>query len=101
MNTSSPSFLDSHDPPTGVRSENAKFPPILQITLGNFTLSLLPSELEKIDNLLAGGGEKPSILASVHEEVTGSKQDRPDVSSAWKQRNPWQCAFARSTRRKA
>ena len=87
-----PVFLNSHDPPGGVKSENAQFPPILFVTQ-KFTPSLLPSELEKIDNLLARGGESPSIPTSLREEVTGSKETRPHVSAAWKQRNPRQCGY--------
>ncbi|KIM76693.1 hypothetical protein PILCRDRAFT_826088 [Piloderma croceum F 1598] len=88
-----PVFLNSYDPPAGVKSGIAQFPPILFVTPENFTSSLLPGELEKIDNLLARGGESPSIPTSVREEVTGSKETRPHVSAAWKQRNPRQCAY--------
>lgn len=88
-----PVFLNSHDPPAGVKSENAQFPHILLVTPQNFTPSLLPSELEKIDNLFARGGKSPSIPTSLREEVTGSKETRPHVSAAWKQRNPRQCAY--------
>jgi hypothetical protein len=87
-----PVFLNSHDPPADVKRENAQFPPILFVTPENFTPSLLPSDLEKIDNLLARGGGSPSIPTSLRKEVTGSKETRPHVSAAWKQRNPRQCA---------
>jgi len=89
-----PVFLDSHDPPSGVQGESAQFPPIIHVTPDNFTPSLLPGDLEKIDNLLARrGGKDAPIPASVREAVIGSKQTRPDVSAAWKQRNPRQCAY--------
>jgi hypothetical protein len=86
-----PVFLDSHDPPAavGVKGES---PWIYHVTPENFTPSLLPSELEKIDNLLARG-TLTSIPTSVRDEVIGTKETRPDVSAAWKQRNPRQCGY--------
>lgn len=51
--------------------------------------SLLPSKLDRIDNLLTRGHNPPNLM-SVREGVAGSRDTRPDVSPARKQKNPWQ-----------
>ncbi|KIJ60149.1 hypothetical protein HYDPIDRAFT_161442 [Hydnomerulius pinastri MD-312] len=86
-----PEYLASFTPPKAP-TKDSKFAPIIHVTPNNFVPSLLPGDLEKIDNLLArkSGGRPPQ---SVRSQVMGGKETRPDVSSAWRQRNPRQCAY--------
>lgn len=78
-----PVFLNSHEPPAPASAgSQSKFPPIFRITPDAFVLSFLPSELGKIDNLLAH--KKRTITVDVRARVLGSKDDRPEVSQAWK-----------------
>jgi hypothetical protein len=88
-----PVFLSSHSPPPTIRDVNAKLPLILHVTPDNFVPSLSANDLEKIDNLLAQRGKAKPAPPSVRDEVTGSKKTRPEVSDAWKQLSPRQCAY--------
>ncbi|KAF9072931.1 hypothetical protein BDP27DRAFT_1319658 [Rhodocollybia butyracea] len=75
-------------------------PLIWQVTSDDFVPSLLVSELEKIDNVVAQGGSsispKKRAATSVRDKVVGSKETKPDVSAQWKHRNPHQCGFCES-----
>jgi hypothetical protein len=87
-----PKFLSS----TEAVSDTAL--PIFQVTAGDFVPSLLPHDLERIDNTCEQDSSRardraaPATFSTVRASVTGSKQDRPDVSDAFKNRNPRQCA---------
>jgi hypothetical protein len=72
--------------------------PIFHVTADNFVPALLPHDLERIDNTCEQDSSRardraaPATFSAVCASVTGSKQDRPDVSNAFKNRNPRQCA---------
>ncbi|KAI0034879.1 hypothetical protein K488DRAFT_44623, partial [Vararia minispora EC-137] len=71
-------------------------PPIFMITREKFTPTLLPSDLEKIDNTVARGSTRTTRSGDsdrVRIKVLGTKEDRPDVSEAWKEPNARQCAY--------
>jgi hypothetical protein len=88
-------FLSSTKPPvTGSQS----LLPIFHVTSEDFVPSLLPGELERIDNTCEQDRfcvEKrlaPDAFAAARTAVLGKKEDRPDVSEAFKKRNPRECA---------
>lgn len=81
-------FLDSLDP---FRYQKRKCEIFARPSSHTWELmpSLLPSKLDRIDNLLTRGHNPPNLM-SVREGVAGSRDTRPDVSPARKQKNPWQ-----------
>lgn len=97
-------FLDDLDAPAGDKRTPGR-PPIFMVTREKFIPTLLPSELEKIDNTVARGRTKgrregkdgreeaEDTTVSVREQVLGTKKDRPEVGKAWKQANARQCAY--------
>ncbi|KAL1740440.1 hypothetical protein HDZ31DRAFT_47505 [Schizophyllum fasciatum] len=100
----SPAFFENLDAPAGDhRLPDA--PPIFQVTHDKFAPTLLLSELEKIDNTVARGAtestrrgarageEGEGVAPSVRDRVLGTKEDRPEVSKAWRQANARQCAY--------
>lgn len=89
-------FLNGKEAPTPSQIKGrkaAKLPPIFHVTPETFVPSLLPGEVEKIDNLLAQRGEKEPAPQSVRDEVLGTKEVRPEVSSTWKAKHGRQCAY--------
>ncbi|KAI0634945.1 hypothetical protein C8Q77DRAFT_1216935 [Trametes polyzona] len=88
-------FLENLDAHAGDHRKPGQ-PPIFQVTKDKFTPTLLPGELEKIDNTVARGStskRRDPTKPSVREQVLGTKEDRPEVSKAWKQANARQCAY--------
>lgn len=82
-----------HEPET--TSETVK-PPIFHVTADHFIPTLVEGELEKIDNVVAQGerGTSPKrAQPSTRDRVLGTKEGRPNVSGAWKARNPRQCSY--------
>lgn len=78
-------------------------PAIVEVKSSNFVPSLLPSEIEKVENLLAQKGPRAKkISEEVKKMVQGTKEEiRPDVSGeAWKQRNARQCAACETVQEK-
>lgn len=74
-------------------------PPIYVVTPNNFNPTLLSSELEKIDNTVARGStSKDRKSTGAREKVLGTKEDRPDVSSALRHKNMRQCAFCKEVK---
>lgn len=73
---------------------------IYHVTPENFVPSLLPSDIEKINNSLAQDrkGRIPDAIATA---ITGSKEGRPDVGPAWKQKNVRQCALCATIKDKS
>ncbi|KAI0045684.1 hypothetical protein FA95DRAFT_1521210 [Auriscalpium vulgare] len=70
-------------------------PPVFHVTAENFVPSLLPAEIEKIDNLLAQRRSVKMPPAELRQKVQGTKSDRPKAE-AWlggQQKNGVQCAF--------
>ncbi|KAI0055379.1 hypothetical protein BV25DRAFT_1921855 [Artomyces pyxidatus] len=85
------SFMDPNNVPTG--SEPGK-PSIFHITADDFVPSLLPAELEKIDNLLAQSSRELPPPA-LRQKVLGTKEARPKPE-AWmggKEKVLRQCAY--------
>lgn len=78
-------------------------PQIIEVNSSNFIPSLLPSEVEKVENLLAQKGPRAKkISEEVKKMVQGTKEEiRPDVSGqAWKQKNARQCAACEAIKEK-
>ncbi|KIK63636.1 hypothetical protein GYMLUDRAFT_40705 [Collybiopsis luxurians FD-317 M1] len=68
-------------------------PFICHVTPDDFVPSLSPSELEKIDNVVAqGGSSMKRTETSVRDKVIGSKETKPNVAAPFRRRNPRQCA---------
>jgi len=70
-----PAFLASLDGPT--RDDV----PVFHITAENFTPLLMPSEIERIDNLTARHTTKTPRPPGLNQQVMGSRADRPEVDS--------------------
>ncbi len=86
-------FLEDIDAAAGDHRVPGK-PPIFQVTADKFIPTLLESELEKIDNTVARGStSKKRTGKGVRDQVLGTKEDRPEVSKAFKQTNMRQCAY--------
>ncbi|KAF5323166.1 hypothetical protein D9758_016796 [Tetrapyrgos nigripes] len=71
-------------------------PPIFHVTADNFIPTLLDSELEKIDNVVAQGMRKKRAEPSTRDRVliVNPKEGKPNVNSTvWKNKNPRQCSF--------
>ena len=86
-------FLEDIDAPAGDHRVPGK-PPIFQVTADKFIPTLLASELEKIDNTVARGATSSKRTGkNVRDQVLGSKEDRPEVSKAFKQTNMRQCGY--------
>ncbi|KAI0317664.1 hypothetical protein OF83DRAFT_116147 [Amylostereum chailletii] len=85
-----PEFLNSREPPSGKLN-----PPIYHVTAQNFVPSLVPSELEKIDNLLAQSKSRKAPPTSLREKVLGNKDVRPKAEAwmAGQEKNAVQCAY--------
>jgi hypothetical protein len=91
-----PAFLDSIDPSSpGKKSDS---PPIYHISSTDFIPTLLPSDLEKINNFFASAGETQPPT-SARQRVLGSKEDRPDVSGMWNKKNPRQCSWCETVKK--
>ncbi|KAI5827868.1 hypothetical protein K523DRAFT_321819 [Schizophyllum commune Tattone D] len=91
----SPEFLDNMKQPAGDYRTPGQ-PSIFQVTREKFIPTLLPSELEKIDNTVARGNystKRKDDKPSVRDQVLGTKDDRPEVSKAWLEANARQCAY--------
>ncbi|KAL1720417.1 hypothetical protein EV715DRAFT_272008 [Schizophyllum commune] len=91
----SPEFLDNMKQLAGDYRTPGQ-PPIFQVTREKFTPTLLPLELEKIDNTVARGNystKRKDGKPSVRDQVLGTKDDRPEVSKAWLEANARQCAY--------
>src|SRR5580698_3552759 len=73
-----PVFLSSQDPPP---SEVNKHFPIFHVTEDTFVPSLLPSEIEKLSNLLAQHGQEKTIPPDLRE-ATATTEKIPDIHSA-------------------
>ncbi|KAK7464243.1 hypothetical protein VKT23_006409 [Stygiomarasmius scandens] len=86
-----PDFLAKFHEPEST-STTAK-PPVFHVTADNFIPTLFESELEKIDNVVAQGGRKSRAEPSTRDKVLGTKEGRPNVSSAFKNKNPRQCSY--------
>ena len=85
-------FLNDVTPAPG-ENRKAGRPPIYVVTPDNFQPTLLPSELEKIDNTVARGLISSSRRGTgAREKVLGTKEDRPDVNSALRHKDMRQCA---------
>ena len=69
--------------------------PVYHVTKDNFIPTLLPNELEKIDNVVSQSGYAKRAEISVRNEVLGAKEDRPNVSPHFKERTPRQCDFCK------
>lgn len=81
-----PDFLASFDAPN---NDNV---PIFHITPDNFIPSLLPSEIERVDNLTARSSSKPRP-PGLKAQVMGSKEDRAEIVNYLyaKQKNMFAC----------
>ena len=91
-------FLDNIVRTPG-ENRKAGRPPIYVVTPDNFNPTLFTNELEKIDNTVARGSTGGTRKgAGAREKVLGSKEDRPDVSSALRHRNLRQCAFCQEVK---
>ncbi|KZV65583.1 hypothetical protein PENSPDRAFT_655633 [Peniophora sp. CONT] len=86
-------FLDTPAIPPGENLKDGR-PPIYVVTPRNFKRSLLPKELEKIDNTVAHSPDGDTRKGkSVRDKVCGSKKDKPDVSSALKGKSMRHCGW--------
>ena len=84
-------FLNNVVQATG--DHKASRPPIYVVTPDSFNATLLPRELEKVDNTVAGGMTQSSRQGTgAREKVLGTKEDRPDVNSALRHKDMRQCA---------
>ncbi|KAF5313817.1 hypothetical protein D9758_018860 [Tetrapyrgos nigripes] len=88
------SFANSNS--TALAKGKPKLPPIFHVTADNFIPTLLDSELEKIDNVVAQGMRKKCAEPSTRDRVliVNPKEGKPNVNSTvWKNKNPRQCSF--------
>ncbi|EIM86411.1 uncharacterized protein STEHIDRAFT_121370 [Stereum hirsutum FP-91666 SS1] len=96
-----PTLLTRSDSPPTTTPNN--LPQIIEVNSSNFVPSILPSEVEKVENLLAQKGPRAKkISEDVKKMVQGTKQEiRPDVNGqAWKQKNARQCAACEAIKEK-
>lgn len=96
-----PTLLTRSDSPPPTTPNN--LPKIIEVNSSNFVPSLLSSEIEKIENLLAQKGSRgKKISDEVKKMVQGTKDEiRPEVSGqAWKQKNARQCAACEAVKEK-
>ena len=67
-------------------------PAIFYITPGDAVPTLLPADIEKINNTLAQDKKRP-IPDLIASQITGAKDSKPDVGRAWKGKQPRQCSY--------
>lgn len=71
------------------------------MTPDDFIPSLLPSDTEKIDNLLKLRGSKEMPPAKIKQAVIGGKNAKPRVGlKVFKQKNPSECSFCNEVKDK-
>ncbi|KAF8967549.1 hypothetical protein BDZ97DRAFT_1656465 [Flammula alnicola] len=98
-----PEFLNSETAPSPAETRDRlvkKLLPIFHVSADNFIPSLLPSDIEKIENLLNMKGRRKAVPSGVRESVIGTKESRPEVGEAWKQKNARQCAYCEEVKEK-
>ncbi|KAI0055380.1 hypothetical protein BV25DRAFT_1921856 [Artomyces pyxidatus] len=84
-------FMDPKSTVTGTIRD----PPIFHVTADNFVPSLLPSELERVDNLIAQSNMDKQPPPGLRQKVLGTKDTRPkpDALLRGTGRTQIQCAF--------
>ncbi|KAF5340504.1 hypothetical protein D9758_014547 [Tetrapyrgos nigripes] len=90
------STLSANSNSTALAKGKTKLPPIFHVIADNFIPTLLDSELEKIDNVVAQGMRKKRAEPSTRDRVlvVNPKEGKPNVNSkVWKNKNPRQCSF--------
>jgi len=92
-------YLSSFTAPTSCEKDSL---PIYHVTNTGFHPSLLPSDLDKIDNVAAQGRNKRASLEGKDDrraKVLGSKEQRPEVGDRWLEKTGTACAFCKEVKK--